>query len=389
MKPIPISMQLVQPGSKRKSASIKRTKAAAADHLHHLAFDNSLQANIISIVSDGRIIKANMAACKLLGYSKKELLSKNREEIFNMTTRSYIKMIKERTAEGNARATVTVIKKNGKELSCEITSVVFTGDHGIEKSITTIVDRSESILKQRRIDTKKHGTEVKLKKSQIADAVTEAHEQERSDIAQELHDNVNQLLGVSRLYIEMARKKGVNEDLYLSRSSEYTLNAIEEIRKLTRGMITDVIKDLGLCEALDHAINDAMEIHPIKIVCTQDSLIEKLVNTKFKLNIFRIVQEQLNNILKHARASVANIHLSQNKKTVTLSITDNGVGFDTTKKTKGIGIANIRNRAKVYKGSAKFVSQPGKGCVLTVTFPVTDALLNKDALPTEENHKPG
>lgn len=370
-------MQTPQTAGKQKLVDTKQTRAAASDRLHQLAFDNSLQANIISTVRDGKIIDVNMAACKLLGYSKKELLTKNRKDIFNIIESSYIKMLKKRTAEGHAKANVPVTKKNGKQLPCEITSVVFAGDRGIENSIITIVDMSQSFLKQKNIDTKKLDEETKLKASQISVAVTEAHEQERSDIGKELHDNVNQLLSVSRLYLEMGRKNVKDKEMFLNRSSEYTLTAIEEIRKLTKGMITNVIKDMGLCEAIDNTIKDAMEIHPVKIFCTQDNLIERRLNDKFKMNIFRIVQEQLNNILKHARASVVNIGLSQNKNTIRLSIADNGVGFDTAKKTKGIGMMNIKSRAKAYRGSADFVAQPGKGCVLTVTFPVTDALLNK------------
>jgi PAS domain S-box-containing protein len=369
-------MQLQRTVRKHQFISIKQTKAAAADHLLHLAFDKSLQANIISTVRACKIINVNMAACKLLGYSKKELLIKNRRDIFCITDGSYINMFKKRTAKGYVNGELTLIRKNGKKLHCQITSVVFTGDSGIEKSITTIVDMSGMDSKQKKIDTKKSVAENKLKESQIAYAIIEAHEQERSDIGKELHDNINQLLGVSRLYLEMGRKECPNKEMYLSRSSQYIMDAIEEIRKLTKGMISNVIKDIGLCEAIEGIIKDTMEIYPIKIVC-KDNLIDSKLDDKFKMNIFRILQEQLNNILKHAKATEVNIGLSQNKENVVLFMADNGVGFDTSRSIKGIGIKNIKNRAEVYGGAADFVSQPGNGCVLTVTFPVTDALLIK------------
>jgi two-component system, NarL family, sensor histidine kinase UhpB len=359
-------------------AITKRNGAVPPDHLHNLAFNNSLLPNIISVVSDGTILKANAAACKLLGYSNKELLTKKRKEIFNISESSYIKMIKKRTAKGHVKADVNVIRKNGKQLPCEITSVIFMGDHQIEKSITTLIDMTRTISKQKRIDIRKRQEEIKLTASQIADAVRDAHEEERADIGKELHDNVNQLLTVSRLYLEMGRTKGSQKEMYLGSSSKYILNAIEEIRKLTKGMISDVIKDMTLCEAIEKTIQDAMEIYPIKISCTQDDLIEIRLNDKVKLNIFRIIQEQLTNILKHARASVVNIGLSQNNDTLLLSISDDGVGFDTTQKAKGIGMRNIRSRAEGYNGIAKFTSRPGEGCVLTVRFPITDGLLNKN-----------
>jgi signal transduction histidine kinase len=88
--------------------------------------------------------------------------------------------------------------------------------------------------------------EIELKEEQIAEATKEAKDSVRSDISKELHDNINQLLGSSKLYLEMVKQGGENSDMYLSRSSEYTMEAIEEIRKLTKGLTIDFIKNLGL-----------------------------------------------------------------------------------------------------------------------------------------------
>jgi two-component system sensor histidine kinase UhpB len=214
------------------------------------------------------------------------------------------------------------------------------------------------------------GHEIKLKEKQISEATEDAKEMERSNIGKELHDNINQLLGASRMYLEMAKRGGVNSPMYLSRSSEYTLTAIEEIRKLSKGLTTDTIKNLGLCIAIDNLAIDMSEVNAVNISCSLEGFNEKTVTDKFKLNIFRIVQEHLNNILKHAKATQVAINLSQNKTAVELDITDNGVGFDTEKKQTGIGVDNIKSRAKSYNGEANFISQPGSGCSLTVTFPV-------------------
>src|ERR1700722_17909203 len=122
------------------------------DHILQQAFENSLQANIISIVSSGRIIRANRAACRLLGYSKKELLTRNRKEIFRITEKSYKLMIVERTREGSAKADLSIVRKDGKLWPCEITSVVFKDTDGVKNSITSIVDRRERLSVQKKID---------------------------------------------------------------------------------------------------------------------------------------------------------------------------------------------------------------------------------------------
>src|SRR5687768_5739788 len=132
--------------NKKLSRIFKKTPVSAThNELYHLAFDNSLQANIVSTVSSRKIILANRAACKLLAYSKKELLAKSRKVIFDISEKSFKKMLKQRMSEGHSNAFVTAIKKGGKPIPCEITSAVFLDENGIEKSITTIVDMGKSI----------------------------------------------------------------------------------------------------------------------------------------------------------------------------------------------------------------------------------------------------
>ena len=640
--------------NQKNLAVVEESPAATKDDfLRHLAFDNAAQANIISNVSSGKIVMVNGAACKLLGYSKKELLTKDRASIFDIKDSHFKEMLKERTAKGHSIAMVTVFKKSGKSIPCEITSAVFMDENGVETSITSIANMSQSIRKQKNIDIKKNkvvasnivlarseqkeidikkekivadniiealaksearlaennewikyiaqasydvmwdwdittgeiyvgdsiaevfgykvknnimnfidfigyllpadrdkvekklsmtlasgskswndaflfrrndGTiasttcrasivrddegeairligafqdvsklqelekkledqisikknqneifhlaaklsydgiwdwnlltndfflgdgfeelfgyviknssgdmadwskhlhpedknavekglrdaiastatkwedtyrfikadgsvaevigrasiirdangkayhligavhdiskhkvleerlehEIKLKEKLIAEALEDAKDTERSDIGKELHDNINQLLAASRMFLDMAKGGGLNSEMYLNRSSEYTLTAIEEIRKLTKGLATDTIKNLGLCDAIEKITHDIMEATPVKIIFSLSSFIESSVNDKFKLNVFRIVQEQLNNILKHAKATKVSISLLQNKKTIILSISDNGVGFDTDKKRIGIGIDNIKSRAASY-----------------------------------------
>ncbi|HTB25491.1 MAG TPA: PAS domain-containing protein, partial [Puia sp.] len=108
--------------------------------------------NIISIISDGKIIAANRAAGKLLGYTGKELLLKNFDEIFISSNLRFKRMLKLRSEVGHAIGDLNVIKKNGKQIPCQITSVVFAGDNHIRKAITTLVNRSESIRRQSEID---------------------------------------------------------------------------------------------------------------------------------------------------------------------------------------------------------------------------------------------
>jgi PAS domain S-box-containing protein len=380
----------------RKPISAKKTTEAETDHLLRQAFENSLQANLLYTVSHGEILNVNRAACKLLGYSKRELLTKKTHNIFDVKESPFRKLHTKERQEGEYKGTLTVIKKNGNRLVCEITSATFLGDHNIKKAFITLEDmsdfeqkldkqitmqeqmRSSSLLQKLAFEKEieeKVNQEIRLKESQIAEAIIDAKELERSDIGKELHDNVNQLLGASRLYLNMAKRDDINMEMYLSRSSEYMLTAIEEIRKLSKGLTADTIKNFGIQEAIGSICTDTMQVNPLKLSCKVSPLIEDRVNDKFKLAVFRIVQEQLNNILKHAQAMTGRIRLSQIKNTILLVISDDGIGFDTDKKQNGIGMTNIQSRAELYRGAAHFKSSPGKGCILTVNFPVNDSIL--------------
>ncbi len=423
---IPSIENISQSQNGHSSRYSEKAQDQITDHLHQKAFDNSFLANIISVVRNGKIVAANHAAEKLLGYPGKGLLSKNFDDLFTSSGGHFKRLLKHRGAAGHAIGDLMVIKKNGRQLPCQITSVIFTGDNHIRKAITTLVDRSEGIRRQSEIDLKKEKkvaaeiifehsksdatlsrlhnlehkldeeitakevslsasviqrqlfekerkTETKLKAIQIANAISKAKQLERSDLGKELHDNVNQLLAASRIYMDLAMRNTKDRNDNISRSSEYTLTAIEEIRKLTKGLVNDAIKNVGLCVAVGKMTHDLMEVYPIKIICKMDDALHARMSEKFELDIFRIVQEQLNNIIKHAKASRVTIDLSQNEDDIVLSVTDNGIGFDVNKNADGIGIINIKSRAAFYEGNADFISKPGKGCVLTATFPIENS----------------
>jgi PAS domain S-box-containing protein len=203
--------------------------------------------------------------------------------------------------------------------------------------------------------------EIASRENAMLSALEEARIAERSEIGKELHDNVNQLLGASKLYLEMAKKGGKNSKLYLSRSTEYTLTAIEEIRNLTKGLTTDVVNILGLLGSIKNLASDLMEVQPLKITLQLDPSIEELISSNIKLHIFRIVQEQLNNIIKHADASTVIISFARNKNLLLMIITDNGKGFDVSQTSRGIGLNNIAERAKLIKATSELISKIGKG----------------------------
>ena len=230
------------------------------------------------------------------------------------------------------------------------------------------------ITRQKELEEKVEMEKANRQK-EITDAVFEAHENERLDIGRELHDNINQILGAVRLYIGMARKNGEDRDSLLDDASTFVLSAIEEIRKLSKNLVTPV-KDLSIYEAILDLTKEIMLVHPVKILFIAKDFVETGLTEKFKLNIFRIVQEQINNILKHAKAENIFITIDAcDSSRLIFSIQDDGIGFDTTKKMDGLGLTNIKSRTELYNGTLKITSVPQQGAKLSISFSKKDLLL--------------
>ena len=121
---------------------------------------------------------------------------------------------------------------------------------------------------------------------------------------------------------------------------------------------------------IKNLIKDLSIIHPIKIEFQNDGIDEKDLDEKLQVSIFRIIQEQLNNILKHAKASQATINLNRQGNEAILLISDNGEGCDILKEKNGVGIINIKTRADLYDGSVTIISKPGEGYTLKVVLPL-------------------
>jgi len=248
---------------------------------------------------------------------------------------------------------------------------IFNDPGDFTQSFTLITD----ITSQRRLEEQVEEEKI-IKQKEITNAVFAAQEKERSEIGRELHDNVNQLLGAVRLYVDMARKDDPNRDSYLATSSKHTLTAIEEIRKLSKILITPLINERGLVDSIKDISEDIMLVHPIKIIFNTDGFNESSLTDKFKLDIFRIVQEQINNTLKHAQAEKILINFKEINGRLLVSLSDDGIGFDTTKRKSGSGITNIKSRAELYNGIMQLTSEVGQGTQLSITFNTKD-LLNK------------
>jgi PAS domain S-box-containing protein len=209
-----------------------------------------------------------------------------------------------------------------------------------------------------------------LRQKETMQAAIDAQEKEREEIGRELHDNVNQLLTTARLYLDHISDQHSSEQRHIiGRSSHIITTAIEEIRKLSGAMTQSFHKEIGLQLSLEDLVESIRKLTE-NVTATLDFSLpaEQFLNDKLKLTLFRIVQELLNNVLKHAGATQIDITVRQEADTLLLRVNDNGKGFDPRKKRNGIGISNIISRAEVFNGHLIIDSAPGKGCRMSIVF---------------------
>ncbi len=200
-------------------------------------------------------------------------------------------------------------------------------------------------------------------------AVLNAQEKERNKIGQELHDNVNQILVGSKMYLGLVKKDKPDNEELVKKSMTLLDSGINEIRSLTREQVTPQRKvDLkNLIQSLVDNLNDHSDIKTDFVY----DIAAYTIDDDLKLNIYRIIQEGINNILKHASASNASILLRTDKEGLHVAISDDGKGFNTgSTKLKGVGINNILNRVESYNGKIAIASSPGNGCHIELSIPV-------------------
>ncbi len=231
---------------------------------------------------------------------------------------------------------------------------------GAAQDITDRKKLEEQLLKQ----------EVNRQKV-ITQAIIDTQESERAEMGKELHDNVNQLLTTTKLYLELAKTNAELKDELISKSADNVLYIINEIRKISKTLMLPSLGDLGLIDSLHDLAENLNVTQKIRVDFTYDSFDEKIISDNQRLMLLRVTQEAVNNIVNHASATHACITLKQLENEIVLTVSDNGKGFDLNQSRKGIGLSNIHNRVSLFNGNLMINTEPGKGCNLIVSIPFT------------------
>ncbi len=337
----------------------------ASEERYRYLFNNNPACILIWDMNDFTILEVNQSATEQYNYTREEFLNRSMLELRNAED---VPAFKELANKAKAdiffkmTATWKHINKAGEYMYMEITS------HRIEyKGKTVILALANNVTEKVLLEEKLKEEQVK-KQQEITEAVISAQEKERQQIGAELHDNVNQILASSRLYLGLARRDILVPNPFLDETEILITSAIAEIRSLSHSLIPPSLNDSELAEALANIIVIVTKTGSLKVDFDFRRFKENCTSDKLKLAIYRIVQEQFNNILKYSKATLVKLSISNDNRKIVLKIKDNGIGFETSQKTDGVGLLNIKTRASLFNGQLKVISSPDEGCELIVTF---------------------
>jgi len=231
--------------------------------------------------------------------------------------------------------------------------------------------------------------EANAVRARLLKQVMSAREEEQRRIARDLHDGIGQSLTSLLLGLRAAAEVPTFEEARarLGELRGITAALLDEVRRLARGLRPSVLDDLGLAAVLERYAADYTQAHGIAVdVCAPDRALARLP-AEVETALYRIAQETLTNVLKHAAAKAVSLVVRRESSDVHLTVDDDGRGFDNDALLqapgtgKGLGLLDIRERAALLNGSVTLESRPGSGTTVHVCIPLNEENHGEDSRP--------
>jgi len=336
--------------------------------------------SVISTDLDGCIKSWNQGAERLYGYGAEEVLGRHVALIYAaeqggpFLQENVLNPLKEK---GSHTVEVKVRKKSGEIRDVLLSLAMIKNERGEPVEMagygTDITERKKS--------------EEAIRKSReelryLSSRLLSAQEEERKRIAAELHDSIGQTLVTLKVGLRNALKdmsKGKMQDAsdLLMQLIPEIRKAIEETRSICTGLRPTVLDNLGIIPTIHWLTEILREVHPDRNIRVEMDIEEGDVPETIKIIIFRIIQEALNNVAKHSRATLVDLALSKKSGRIYLNVRDNGIGFDMAAGSKdvksfGMGLASIKERAELSGGAFSIESAVSAGTKILVSWPARD-----------------
>lgn len=316
----------------------------------------------------GNIRTANKASAKLTGYSVDELLGMNIKEFLSDDSLNLAREVRNKLVENQPfdfPYEQKLIRRDGSDAICMITTNLITRD-GELKGFQNIA--RDVTVEKRMQDNLRY----------YLQQITRAQEEERKRIARELHDDTAQVLGsLSRQLDNFIRRRhslAPDDSLFLKDLIAQLNRGAQGVHRFSQALRLSVLDDFGLIPALRSLAKSLQEysgvVMDLKVLGR-----ERRLSSEVELLLFRMVQEALNNVEKHAKATKASVVIEFVKGRIRVTISDNGQGFelsgrlDDLPRSGKLGLTGIQERARLLAGTLEVKSTPGKGTILIVEVP--------------------
>jgi two-component system, chemotaxis family, CheB/CheR fusion protein len=384
----------------------------AAEHLreseerHRLLVDSAKDYAILTLTPEGIVNSWNSGAERVFGFAEHEILGQPGHILFTPEDRANdvpAKEMKTALEKGRAEDERYHIRKDGSRFyaSGVMTPLMDSKLHGFAKIARDLTQRkqAEDDLRQMQETLENRVVERTLElananeslRQEIADRMSSeeirigllrkivtTQEDERRRIARDLHDQLGQRLTALRLKMASVREM-VDDDTELAqrvqRLQEIGEQLDAEVSFLAWELRPTALDDLGMVAAIGHYVSEWSRHFEIEADFQSTGFRNGRLDPEIETNLYRITQEALNNVLKHASASGVNVLLERRKDKVVLIVEDDGVGFDPANAAtveqsgNGLGLIGMRERAALVGGQIEIESAPGKGTTIFVRVP--------------------
>lgn len=324
--------------------------------------------SVIYTDANRKVIWVNKSFTRNTGYSLKDVKGKIPGQLRQGkdTSQDTIAYTRKQLSENKtAECEILYYRKDGKPIWMKLHIVPVLTVNG---QVEYYLGIAANLTQQKELEKKLSQQRAEEQRNILQNSI-KAQEKERNLLGRELHDNINQLLSASLLYNAMIKEKSTAKAL--SELQEKIIqSAIHEIRALSHRLITP---DSGtdFKEDIKNLVSQVFLDNSVSVNVQLPKHLTGLLNTEYKLQLFRITQEQFTNIIKHANASRVTIELSKTENDLVLTITDNGTGVDPALAGNGIGLSNIANRCKLIYASYTVNTSKRKGFSLLIKIPQT------------------
>jgi PAS domain S-box-containing protein len=347
-------------------------QALIAEHIFRKTIEQSIPCGISGLDMEGNQIYVNRVFCEMVGWSEQELIGAQypfkywpQDDIEIAPANFQVLLSSEVPADG---IELPFRRKNGDHFWGLVLSSALIDSKGNKRGqLMSVADISVQKSAEKSLRT-------------LSSQLMNAQESERKIFSQDLHDSI----GGKLTGIKYSLEKIISDLEDVSVSFETSLkdilsivqSTIEETQRITKNLHPSILDDLGLFAAIREICREFKEVYSDLQITNNFEIDENQIPASLKILIFRMVQEAFNNVAKHSGADTVKLSLAKNKRTIELTIEDNGKGFDLQKMLqenrhkRGLGLQTIRERTELFNGSLDIKSERGKGTTIRANWPL-------------------